>query len=124
VADEYIVEDAATGGRKGQKLARFDLLPWDSVWEVAEHFGKGAAKYGEDRNWERSYPWSLSIAALARHFALFAQGEDIDEETGSNHMAAVAFHALVLLRFSRDHREQDDRPGSHNVVTEELPEEK
>lgn len=44
-AGEVAVVNAVTGGRKGSKLARFDLLPWDALWALAEHFGKGSIKY-------------------------------------------------------------------------------
>lgn len=107
-AGETRVTNAATGGEKGQKLARFDLLPWDALWQVAEHYGVGAAKYA-DHNWRRGYDWSLSIAALSRHLALFTMGEDNDEETGTPHPAAIVFHGLSLLVFMREHPELDDR---------------
>jgi len=95
---EQMVVDPETGGAKGSKLARFDLLPYDALLLVAEHFGKGASKY-QDRNWERGYDWGLSMAALQRHLAAFWSGEDVDEETGSFHLQAVVFHALALLTF-------------------------
>lgn len=38
-----------TGASKGSKLARFDLIPQDALWELAEHYGKGAEKYDEVR---------------------------------------------------------------------------
>jgi hypothetical protein len=106
---EVTVTDPDTGGQKGRKPARFDLLPWNALWEVAEHYGKGAEKY-EDRNWERGYDWSLSYAALQRHLAAWWQGEDIDTETGSSHLAAAAFHVLALLTFKETHPEKDNRP--------------
>lgn len=95
---EHMVVDPVTGGAKGSKLARFDLLPYDALTLVAEHFGKGASKYA-DRNWERGYDWGLSMAALQRHLAAFWSGEDVDEETDSLHLQAVVFHALALLTF-------------------------
>jgi hypothetical protein len=98
-----------TGGEKGQKLDRYDLIPAAPLRQVAHHYGVGARKYAE-RNWERGYDWSLSFAALQRHAWAFWNGETIDEETGSNHMAAVAFHALALIEFCRTHPELDDRP--------------
>lgn len=110
VTGEQRVVNAQTGGEKGQKLARFDLLPWDSLWTVAELYGHAAQTKYDDRNWERGYEWSLSIGALGRHYAQFAAGEDLDAETGLPHMAAVAFHALALLRFMQAHRDLDDRP--------------
>lgn len=100
-----------TGGEKGQKLARFDLIPVGPLTALAEQFGAGAAKYA-DRNWEKGYPWSLNYAALLRHLTAFWGGEELDPETGTPHLAAVEWHAMVLLEFTRTHREFDDRPGS------------
>jgi hypothetical protein len=114
-ADEVRVIDPETGGEKGTKLARFDLIPADALWQLAEHYGIGATKYA-DRNWERGYDWSLSYAALMRHAVTFWQGHDIDSETGSHHMAAVAFHALALLTFDITHPEKDDRPVLREVT--------
>ena len=108
---EVRVVNEQTGGEKGQKTARFDLLPPDVMWELAEHYGKGAAKY-DDRNWELGYNYSLSFAALMRHAWAFWNGEDYDPDSGSHHMVAVMFHAAALVRFTRMYPELDDRsPG-------------
>jgi hypothetical protein len=109
LSGEVTITDPVTGGKKGQKPARFDLLPWNALREIAEHYGKGAEKY-DDRNWEKGYDWSLSYAALQRHLTAWWQGEDIDAETGSSHLAAVAFHVLALLTFKETHPEKDNRP--------------
>ena len=47
---------STTGGEKGTKLARYDLLPVGPLRQVAEHYGKGASKYA-DHNWRRGYEW-------------------------------------------------------------------
>lgn len=106
---EVRIVDPETGGAKGSKLARFDLLPWQELWEVAELYGRGAEKY-EERNWEKGYAWSLSFAALQRHVAQFWNGEQRDEETGAHHMASVIFHALALMHFDMQRKGTDDRP--------------
>lgn len=106
---ETRIRNDKTGGEKGRKLERFDLLPWAELEEVARLYGKGAAKY-EARNWERGYDWSLSFGALHRHLAAFWQGESADAETGCSHLASVVFHALALMQFERTHPELDDRP--------------
>lgn len=106
---EVRVTNPETGGAKGQKLARFDLIPPGPLWEVAELYGKGAEKY-EDRNWEKGYAWSLSYAAMQRHANLFWAGNDEDEETGAHHLASVIFHAMALIQFGYDYPELDDRP--------------
>lgn len=96
--NETRVVDAKTGGEKGSKLARFDLIPAEAVWALAEHYGRGCAKYA-DRNWERGYDWGLSVAALERHLTQWKLGESIDAETGSHHLIAVAWHAFALFIF-------------------------
>lgn len=106
---ERRVVDPTTGGEKGQKLARTDLLPTDVLMAVAEHFGRGAAKY-EDRNWERGFAWSLSHGALLRHLFAWWSGEDVDDETGSSHIDAVIFHAMALRAFELRGVGTDDRP--------------
>lgn len=88
---------------KEHKLARFDLIPWDSMWRVAEQYGRGADKY-DARYWESGYEWSLAIAALHRHLAKFCLREN-DED----HLAAVVFYALALMRFEDSYPEGDDR---------------
>lgn len=99
---------SSTGGEKGTKLARYDLIPVDALKQVAEHYGRGAEKY-DDNQWRKGYEWSKSYAALIRHANQFWAGEDFDEETGSNHMAAVAWHALALLTFYKEFPDFDDR---------------
>lgn len=99
---------SSTGGQKGTKPARFDLLPPRALTTVAELYGKGAEKY-DDHNWRKGYDWSLSFAAMMRHAWAFWGGEDIDPETGLPHMASVAFHALGLLEFMVEQPEFDDR---------------
>jgi hypothetical protein len=103
VSDEIRVVDPNTGGAKGSKLARFDMIPSDVLWELAEHYGKGEAKYPSNEdgtaNWQNGYNWRLSIAALERHLHSFIQGENIDEETGSSHLVAVIWHAIALRWF-------------------------
>lgn len=105
---ERRVTNEVTGGEKGQKLARFDLIPAGPLWALAEHYGRGSGKYA-DRNWEKGVDWSLNFAALQRHAWAWWGGEDIDE-SGSHHMAAVAWHAFALLEYARTHPELDDRP--------------
>ncbi len=109
--EEIRVVDPTTGGEKGSKLARYDLIPGDVLHALAEHYGRGSLKYA-DRNWQKGYKWSLSFAALNRHLWAWWEGEDIDAETGSNHMVAVIWHAVALLWYARHRKELDDRPNT------------
>lgn len=109
--------DPDTGAEKGTKLARYDLIPVGPLKKLAEHYGKGAEKYA-DHNWRRGYDWSKSYAALQRHANEFWGGEDLDLELRSNHMAAVAFHAFVLLEYCETMRDKDDRWSTVNAEDE------
>jgi len=106
---------SASGASKGQKDARFDLIPPRQLRKLATHYGLGARKYpGIERkdgtpgpaidNWRLGFNYSSSIAALERHFNAWKSGEDFDEETGSNHLVAVMWHCMTLLEFQ-------DTPG-------------
>lgn len=127
---------SSTGGQKGTKLARHDLIPPGPLTALAEHYGRGARKYA-NHQWRKGYEWSKSYAAMIRHATLWNMGYDYDvcsndpegcsfvdadgnayepdepdtcfNHTGSHHMAAVAWHAFLLLEFKDAHPEHDDR---------------
>ena len=127
---------SSTGGQKGTKRARFDLIPTGPLKELAEHYGRGALKY-DDNQWRKGYEWSKSYAAKQRHDNAFWAGYDYDvcsndpegcsfvtaegeeyvpvepdtcyNHTGSHHMAASAWHAFCLLEFKDRYPEHDDR---------------
>lgn len=127
---------SATGGAKGDKLARFDQIPAGPMLELAYRYGLGSTKYpavnGLD-NWRNGYAFSLSIAALERHINAFKRGEDYDDSIyreaglledgehplydedgklrpGVSHMAAAAWHCFFLMHHLVEHPELDDRP--------------
>lgn len=94
-----IVEPLPTEGlRFDVGKARFDLLPPEAMEELAMHYAKGAKKYA-DRNWEKGYKWSLSYRALRSHLNLWLRGESRDQETGTNHLICVVWHAICLFTF-------------------------
>jgi hypothetical protein len=116
---EEVRSVSSTGGEKGVKLERYDLIPVGPLQELARLYGNGALKY-DDRNWERGYEWGKSYAALQRHANAFWGGEDFDSHqpdcdpgctthTGAHHMAAAAWHCFVLIEFATTHPEFDNR---------------
>lgn len=101
---------STTGGEKGMKVDRYDLIPVTSLRELARLFGVGAGKYAE-RNWERGYEFSKSYSALMRHAVAWWGGEDWDSEMEVSHMTCVAWHAFALVHFGDAKFDQfDDRP--------------
>lgn len=112
-------QTSATGGHKGAKLAAFSQVSPEVEVLVAEHFGRGAAKYSA-HNFRKGYAWSLSYDALRRHLAAFWAGEEFDacepdcpaectDHTGTLHIVAVIWHAQVLTEFFLHHPDYDDR---------------
>lgn len=106
--DEVRVTDEKTGGQKGAKLARLDLIPVYAQVEEAKVHGMGAAKYAP-YNWRKGYDWSLSYGALQRHLLAFWNGEDLDPESGLPHLAHARWHTGALLEFLHYGLGNDDR---------------
>lgn len=113
---ETIVTDPVTGGSKGSKPVRLDLLPAGALQEVGRVYGYGANKYAP-HNWRRGYAWSLSLAAMHRHIMAFQGGQDNDPESGYHHLAHAVFHALTLMTFGEERPELDDRYPPTNIMT-------
>lgn len=102
---------ASTGGEKGSKPQRMDLIPWKAVTQISEVYDFGARKYAP-HNWRKGYDWGLSYAALMRHLSAWWEGQDTDPESGLSHLAHAGFHILTLVSFSSSERYRglDDRP--------------
>ncbi len=105
-------------GRKfDETKLRLDLLPINPLYKIAEVLGKGAEKYG-DRNWEEGIKYSRLYAALLIHLTAWWNGQDIDPESGLNHLGHVACNILFLLEFLHTHPEFDDRPTKKIEIPE------
>lgn len=105
--EERIV-DPKTGGEKGSKPERHDLVPVHPRDEEARVYGFGALKYAPN-NWRKGYAWGLSMAALLRHVFAFWRGESHDPESGLHHLAHAKFHCNTLMEFDRCELGTDDR---------------
>jgi len=102
------IHTSTTGAKKAGNDERYDLIPAEPLRMLARHYGVGAKKYDDD-NWRKGYDWRLSFAAMMRHAWQFWAGEDIDEETGTPHIIAVAWHSFTLAEFMAIHPEFDTR---------------
>lgn len=100
---------SATGGEKGVKPERYDLLPKEGMDATARVYAFGATKYA-DHNWRRGYEWSKSIAAAMRHMMAFADGETHDPESGEPHPAHAVFHMFALLTWLAEQGEGPENP--------------
>lgn len=85
-----------TGGEKGVKAQRYDLLPKAALDAIGEVMAFGAEKY-DSHNWRKGYEWSKSYAALMRHMTAHWDGETFDEESGLPHLAHAGCHITFML---------------------------
>jgi len=74
---------------------RWDLVPWEELEQVVKVFTHSTKKYEPD-NW-KTVPNAENeyFAALQRHIASWRKGEQLDKESGINHLA----HAICCLLF-------------------------
>jgi hypothetical protein len=105
---EVRITDPITGGQKGSKSSQLSCAPPEGLRELGKVFAMGAAKY-ERHNFRKGYAWSLSADALLRHVIEWIDGNDLDDESGLNHLAHAAWHCLNLIQYTQDHPELDDR---------------
>ena len=107
-ADEEVrTVDEDTGGEKGLKITRYDLIPHEFEDAIARHYGVGAKKY-QDRNWERGYRWGYSLRAARTHLNQWQGGERYDGETGSHHLICAIWHLIALFIYDTRKLGKDD----------------
>src|SRR5690242_5680247 len=90
-----------TGGEKGVKPERYDLIPKIATDLAARVYAFGAHKYA-DHNWRKGYEWSKSYAAAMRHLTAWWDGEDVDPESGLSHLGHAMFHLNSLAVFEAE----------------------
>jgi hypothetical protein len=94
-----------------------DLVPYESVAQIAEVLGFGAQKY-DAHNWRKGIAMSRLIAAAERHIGQFKDGEDRDPESGLSHLAHAGCCVLFALWMYTNRPDLDDRwkPEVANVL--------
>ncbi|MDI6854411.1 MAG: DUF5664 domain-containing protein [Deltaproteobacteria bacterium] len=98
------------GSRHNRGKLRYDLVSPKALRHLVEVYTMGAEKY-DDRNWERGLPLMETFASLQRHAWAWAEGEDLDPESGLHHMAHVMWNAAAILHFYGSRPDLDDRPA-------------
>lgn len=76
---------------------RWDLLPLEEIEDIVKVYTEGAKKYS-DNSWQNlDNGYQRYKAALLRHLVEYEKGTKIDEDTGCQHLAQVAWNAIALL---------------------------
>jgi len=85
------------------------LLDKEAIDELVRVLMMGADKYG-DYNWTGGMDWTRCYDAAKRHMESWLFGEDIDPESGLNHLAHAMCNMMFLLAYQKHGLGSDDRP--------------
>ena len=92
----------------GGKL-RLDLIPPEAIDALGEVLTYGADKY-EPYNWAKGLKFSRVYGAALRHLNAYWKGEDVDSESGIDHLKHALTNLAFLVSYSeRGMIELDDR---------------
>ena len=99
-------------GAAAEGKPRMSTVPVAVLREIAQGMGEGATKYGF-HNWrhtEGGVYATVYYDAAMRHLLAWIAGEDVDPDSGINHISK-AITSLVVLRDATIHDNvADDRP--------------
>lgn len=114
---------AEENGKKNDKDFRvkppITLVPLEAMWEIAKVMGFGREKY-DAHNWKGGIKYSRLLDAAMRHIIQFTQGEDVDSESGLNHLAHAGCCITMLLELTKHRPDLDDRyHGNYGADTGE-----
>ncbi len=94
----------------------YTLIPKEAKDAMARAFAYGAAKYGRG-NYKGGIEYLRLVAACERHLTAWVSGEDIDPESGNNHidhalasLAMLAYHVTNNPALdNRDHKVSNEK---------------
>lgn len=84
------------------------LIPREALALEAQVFAFGAKKYGK-HNFKKGMAWSRCLDAALRHIYAFADGEDLDPESGLSHLGHARCCLSMLIYYIENDRGTDDR---------------
>lgn len=96
------------GIKHDQGKPRLELLPSDSLEEIAKVLTFGAKKYSAE-NWRKGINYSRLMGAAMRHLLAWKDGEDKDPESGLTHLAHAGCCVLFLIWMEKNRQDLDDR---------------
>jgi hypothetical protein len=110
MAQLLVVPEGERAVKHDEDKARFDLIPLQALWRLAEVYTLGAKKYAP-RNWEKGMAWGRVFSAVMRHLWKWWGGETNDPEDGISHLMHAAWGCFTLFEYEHTHVEFDDRPA-------------
>lgn len=98
------------GVKHDQGKPPITLISRRAIEEEAKVMAFGLKKYGA-HNWRAGMAWSRNLDAAMRHILAYADGENVDPETGISHLAHARCCLAFVLEYEKTHPKLDDRHG-------------
>lgn len=86
----------------------YDQIPIEMLTELAKVFDFGASKYSRD-NWKLGTDWHEFYGSALRHIFAWWDGENLDQESGLNHLAHAICNLTFLIYYQQHGVGIDDR---------------
>ena len=96
------------GIKNDQGKAPLSWIPLTALEQEAQAFAFGAKKY-DRHNFKNGMAWSRLLDAALRHINQFADGQDVDIESGLSHLAHSRACLSMLMYLVDKNKGTDDR---------------
>jgi hypothetical protein len=93
---------------------RLSLLPWTSIKKIATVYEYGVKKYYE-QSWRKGFAYGDIWDGTMRHLTSWWEGEDLDPESGLNHLLHAGFGILTLIYLADNFKHLDNRPKKEEI---------
>ena len=98
------------GVKHDEGKPQLSLLPFEALAEAAQAFAFGAARYGR-QNYTKGMPVTRPVDAALRHISKWANGEDIDPDSGCTHLGCALASLMMAVAIQHRWPEEHDPRG-------------
>lgn len=99
---------SGTGTKYDQDKPALAYIPKAALYAEGQAFAYGAKKY-DAWNYKHGLSISRTLSASLRHIVQFLGGEDVDVESGVNHLGCARANLAMALDTLENHPSYDDR---------------
>lgn len=104
------IKDSNPKDAVGTKKVPFSTISWPVIAELGNSMLEGGRKYGRHNYREIGIRASVYFDACIRHLSSWWEGEEIDPDSGSNHVSKAIACLMVLRDCMITGKWVDDRP--------------
>lgn len=95
------------GLRYNTNKLKWSLVDFKSLEPMVKVLEFGATKYAKD-NWKKGMPVSEVMESLLRHCFAMLAGEEIDPESGEQHIGHIQCNAMFISYMMNEKRQFND----------------